>query len=202
MISVLTIWWYPGIQSSLVLLEESLMLLLKIQEYPNAKTRKMFSKFYLFPLLPRGAGGGGGSGLVAQLCPTLCKPIMFLCPWDFSDKNTWVGCYFLLQMSFLIQVSNPCLLHLRQFLYCWTQELLGIRRWIALEEGRGCHIFQLTIVNDLNFYHLNSKELFWILNLCFLNLAEPLSIECDLGLNCRNKRKDNAHGAGNKQSIM
>ena len=154
------------------------------------------------PFIATCGGGGGGGGLVAPLCPTLCKPIVLLCPWDFLDKNTWVGCYFLLQMSFPTQVSNLCLLHRRQFLYCWTQELLGIRRWIALGEGRGCHIFKLTIVNDLNFYHLNSKELFWIFNLCFLNLAEPLSIECGHGLNCRNKRKENARGAGNKQNIM
>ena len=37
-----------------------------------------------------------------------------LCPWDFSDKNTGVSWYFLLQGIFPIQGSNPrllCLLH-------------------------------------------------------------------------------------------
>ena len=32
-------------------------------------------------------------------------------PWDFPGKNTGVGCHFFLQGIFLIQGSNPCLLH-------------------------------------------------------------------------------------------
>ena len=40
--------------------------------------------------------------LVTQLCPTLCNslncsPPGLPCPWDFSGKNTRVGCHFLLQ---------------------------------------------------------------------------------------------------------
>ena len=35
-----------------------------------------------------------------------------LCPWNFLDKNTEVGCYFLLQGIFLTQESNPRLLSL------------------------------------------------------------------------------------------
>ena len=37
-----------------------------------------------------------------------------LCPWDFPDKNTAVGCHFLLQGIFWTRGSNPhllCLLH-------------------------------------------------------------------------------------------
>ena len=37
-----------------------------------------------------------------------------LCPWDFSGKNTGVGCHFLLQGMSLTQCTNPhllCLLH-------------------------------------------------------------------------------------------
>ena len=34
-----------------------------------------------------------------------------LCPWDFSDKNTGVGCHFLLQGIFLTQGLNLGLLH-------------------------------------------------------------------------------------------
>ena len=45
--------------------------------------------------------------LVAQLCLTLCDPTKLLCPWDFSGKNTKVGCSFLLQGTFLTQGSNP-----------------------------------------------------------------------------------------------
>ena len=37
-------------------------------------------------------------------------------PWDFSDKNTGVGCHFLLQGIFPTQGSNPGLPHCRQML--------------------------------------------------------------------------------------
>ena len=41
-----------------------------------------------------------------------------LCPWDFPSKNNEVGCLFLLQGIFPIQVSN---LRLLRFLHCrWT----------------------------------------------------------------------------------
>ena len=54
--------------------------------------------------------------LVTRLCLTLLQPhglepTRLLCPWDFSDKNTGVGCHFLLQGIFLAQGSNLCLLH-------------------------------------------------------------------------------------------
>ena len=46
------------------------------------------------------------------LCnPMDCKPTKFLYPWDFSGKNTEVGCHFLLRGIFLTQGLNPCLLH-------------------------------------------------------------------------------------------
>ena len=41
-------------------------------------------------------------------------PARLLCPWDFSGKNTGVGCHALLQGLFPTQGSNPhlwCLLH-------------------------------------------------------------------------------------------
>ena len=34
-----------------------------------------------------------------------------LCPRDFPGENTWMDSHFLLQMIFLTQGSNPCLLH-------------------------------------------------------------------------------------------
>ena len=51
-----------------------------------------------------------------QSYPTLYDPMdcslpRFLCLWDFPGKNTGVGCRFLLQGIFLIQGSNPRLLH-------------------------------------------------------------------------------------------
>ena len=90
--------------------------------------------------------------LVAQSCPTLCKPMEWglplhgrlqptrlLRPWDFPGKSTGVGCHFLLQRIFLTQGSNPGLPHCRQTLYhlshqgspnlsncIWTQHLIFV----------------------------------------------------------------------------
>ena len=46
-----------------------------------------------------------------QSCPTLCDPMdssppRLLCPQDSPDKNTGVGCHFLLQGIFPTQGSN------------------------------------------------------------------------------------------------
>ena len=38
-------------------------------------------------------------------------PARLLCPWNFSCKNTRLGCHSLLQGIFLTQGSNQCLLH-------------------------------------------------------------------------------------------
>ena len=56
--------------------------------------------------------------LVTKSCLTLLwpQPARLLHPWDFSGKNTGVGCYFLLQGIFLTQGLNPGLLHCRQTL--------------------------------------------------------------------------------------
>ena len=42
-------------------------------------------------------------------CLTLFNPTRLLCPWDFSGKNTAVGCHFLLQGIFPNQGSDQCL---------------------------------------------------------------------------------------------
>ena len=55
--------------------------------------------------------------LVTQLCLNLWDPARLLCSWHFPDKNTEVGCHFLLQGIFLTWGSNPGLLHHRQILY-------------------------------------------------------------------------------------
>ena len=48
------------------------------------------------------------------------------CPWNSPGKNTGVGSHVLLQGIFLIQGSNPGLLHCRQILYIWaTREAIG-----------------------------------------------------------------------------
>ena len=54
--------------------------------------------------------------LVTQLCPTLCEPVDCSQPGssvhgDSPDKNTEVGCHFLLQRIFPTQGSNVGLLH-------------------------------------------------------------------------------------------
>ena len=55
---------------------------------------------------------------VAQSCPTLCDPVNWmwssrlLRPWNFPDKNTGVGCHFLLQGIFLVQGLNSGLSYL------------------------------------------------------------------------------------------
>ena len=56
-------------------------------------------------------------------CPNLCNPMdcnppASLCAWDFSAKNTGVGCHFLLQGIFPDQ--NLCLLH-------WQLDSLPLR---------------------------------------------------------------------------
>ena len=51
-----------------------------------------------------------------------CKPTKLLCPWDFPDKNTWVGYHFLLQGIFLTQGLDPGPLHFRQILYCLSHQ--------------------------------------------------------------------------------
>ena len=46
---------------------------------------------------------------VAQSCPALCNPMD--CPWNSPSQNTGVG------NLFLLQGSNPGLLHCRWILY-------------------------------------------------------------------------------------
>ena len=66
--------------------------------------------------------------LCAKSCPTLCNPLYCSLPGSsirgiFSDKNTGVGCHFLLQGIFPTQRSNLCLLWL---LHCkWILYLLS-----------------------------------------------------------------------------
>ena len=48
------------------------------------------------------------------------EPTRLLCPWDFSGKNTGVGCHFLLQGILLTQGSNLHLLH-------WQEDSLPLR---------------------------------------------------------------------------
>ena len=70
---------------------------------------------------------------VVQSCPTLLWPhglysTRLFCPWNSPGKNTGVGCHALLQGSFLIQGSNPCLLCLLH----WRQILDPLSQWRSL----------------------------------------------------------------------
>ena len=57
------------------------------------------------------------SVLSDSLWPHGLYPTRLLPPWDFSGKNTGVGCHFLLQEIFPTQGLNPGLPHCRQTLY-------------------------------------------------------------------------------------
>ena len=46
-----------------------------------------------------------------SLWPQRLKPTRLFCPWASPDKDTGVGCHFLLQGIFLTQGLNPHLLH-------------------------------------------------------------------------------------------
>ena len=68
-------------------------------------------------------------------------PASFLCPWNFSGKNTRAGCHFLLQRTFLSQGLNLCLLCLlncrhifkKSIYFNWriiTLEYCGVTHWV------------------------------------------------------------------------
>ena len=81
--------------------------------------------------------------LVAQVCPTLCKPMGCNPPGssvhgDSPSKNNGVGCHAVLQGIFSIQGSNPGLPHCRQILYHLShQESPWILKWVAYCVLRG-----------------------------------------------------------------
>ena len=58
--------------------------------------------------------GSNRHAQLLQLCLTPCDPVdcsppSLLCPWDFSGKDTGVGCHFVLQGMFLAQGLSPAL---------------------------------------------------------------------------------------------
>ena len=69
----------------------------------------------------RGKLGVNFRALCAQSCPTHCDLWTIARqaknPWDFSGKNTGVGCHVLLQEIFPTQGLNPALPRCRQTLY-------------------------------------------------------------------------------------
>ena len=82
---------------------------------------------------------------VAQLCPALCDPMDYspprlLCPQDFPDKHTGMGCHFLLQGIFLTQGLNPGLPHCRQFLYHWATREAWVPGVMARNSSHWCKV--------------------------------------------------------------
>ena len=65
----------------------------------------VLSPFWSYPLRVRAC-----SVMSDSLRPHGLQQPRFLCPWDFSSKNTGVGCHFFHQGIFLTQQSNSCLL--------------------------------------------------------------------------------------------
>ena len=64
------------------------------------------------PWVRHGFGGGLVTKLgLSLLQPRGLQPARLLCPWEFADKNTEVGCHSLLQGIFHTMGSNPCLQH-------------------------------------------------------------------------------------------
>ena len=68
-------------------------------------------------------------GSVPKSCPTLLRPCglwpnRLLCPWDFPNRNTGVGCHFFLQEIFQTQGWKLFLLRCRWFLALHADSLL------------------------------------------------------------------------------
>ena len=77
------------------------------------------------------------SVMSSSLQPHGLWPDRLLCQWDFSGKNTRVGCHFFLQGIFLTPESNPLLmnlLHCKWILYCWAtgEALLLVKKTYKL----------------------------------------------------------------------
>ena len=99
---------------------------------------------------------------VAKLSPTLLRPhglqpSRLLCPWDFSGKNTIVGCHFLLQGVFLTQELNPCLLLLVGRFFTTEPPgidvyINGFNRNVSLHTWLSLLFFEL--ITDENFYFI------------------------------------------------
>ena len=83
---------------------------------------------------------------LTQSCPTLCNPLYptrLLCLWDFSGKNTGVGCHFLPLGIFLTQ-------GVKQYLLCllpWQVDSLPL---CHLGSPNSPNLFDITFI----FLHL------------------------------------------------
>ena len=103
---------------------------------------------------------GKGFTIVSDCCCSVTKLCLLLCDppglqparsfaWNFTGKNTRVGCHFLLQGIFLTQGSNPCLLYCRWNLYhCTTWEAHSrVGRWPAGGQAIWIEIFSMAFTS-------------------------------------------------------
>ena len=80
------------------------------------------------------------------LWPHGLQPTRLLCPWDVPDKNTGVGCRFLLQGIILTQGLNPCLLHWRVLSFPLSHPGSAVSTWLLqlLHMGSGVAAHRLS----------------------------------------------------------
>ena len=73
------------------------------------------------------------------LRPRGWQPTRLLCPWDFSGKNTGLGCHFLLRGILWTQGSNLHLLHCRWILKPSKNKLWYLRTMEWHSSGQCLH---------------------------------------------------------------
>ena len=103
-----------------------------------------------------------------------------LCPWDFPDKSTEVGCHFLLQGIFPTQGSNQGLLYCRQTLNClshqgslnnkWKYHSITLTRHLTADERhRKCNQIRIRSLQSLKLDPEVKGELFLYISLFTLS---------------------------------
>ena len=109
------------------------------------------------------------------------QPTRVFCLWDFPDKNTGVGCHFLLQGIFLTQGSNRSLLHCRQTLYHLSHQgspaiyLISLDLWF--------HYLQ-KVDDDKSYFTGLWRRLYYVMNVtqCQLTLIPWHSLKLNHSL--------------------
>ena len=121
----------------------------------------------------------------SQLCPPFCsprglQPTRLLCPWNFSGKNTGMGCRFLPQWIFLTQGCTKSLVSAalagRFFTTSTTSEALQQRT----EKTKALHCSNLQarciFVSTLRRYKYNSNVSNKTLKACQRKISIKLNI--------------------------
>ena len=85
--------------------------LLSCVSFPKSTDVSKMIKSIIQSVILKSAGVLSCSFMSDSVQPHGLQPTRLLCPWNFSGKNTAMGCYFLLQGIFPTQGLNPHLLH-------------------------------------------------------------------------------------------